>query len=144
MKSRCLIGEIREISTALDNAVKRRILKDGLPIRQNHIPLFYILPEAGESMSFNELMKEWGISKSTLSEIVTRYEGLGFVQKLIDHEDRRSVQLSLTAQAVVIKNHLYKMEDEILENLLKEFSSEDQEAFRNFVLKALQTMPEAL
>lgn len=137
MKTRCIIGKIWELSSYLDEQVKKKIKEAGLPVLRNHIPLFYILPESGEPLRFNELASKWNISKSSLSDIITKYEGLGLIKKCECIEDKRNLYLSLTEEAMKLKEQLYKLEDEILEECFGEFSSEEEDLLGKMIDRVL-------
>ena len=137
MKTRCLIGKIRELSTYLDAQVTQKIKEAKLPILRNHMPLFYILPESGEPMLFNELASKWQISKSSLSDIVSKYESLGYIKKCDCTTDKRSVYLSLTEEAITLRKRLYQIEDEILSVCFDEFTSEEREVLEKMIERVL-------
>jgi len=137
MESRCVIGILNMISSKLDEAVKKKIIKENLPILKNHIPLFYILTEDKTPMLFNEIATKWNISKSSLSDIVKKYENLGLIKKHTCNKDKRSYYISLTDESIKIKKVLYQIEDKILEKLMRNFNENDKALFNNFLDKAL-------
>lgn len=138
MKYNCVIGKIREISFIADNFITKRIKEENLPILRNHIPLFYILPENGNGMLFNELSSTWNISKSSLSDIISKYENLGLVNKCDCAEDKRSIYISLTAKSIDIKSKLDIIEEEFLNLLLINFDIQERDVFEDYIDKALE------
>ncbi|MGL5767883.1 MAG: hypothetical protein ACRCX8_19785 [Sarcina sp.] len=52
---------------------------------------------------FNEVWKTWGISRSSLSDIVVKYVNLGIIEKIDCLEDKRTVYLRLTEKAFNIR-----------------------------------------
>lgn len=138
MKTKCIINKIRNISLFSDKFLDKKIKEFNLPILRNHIPLFYILPYGEEKMLFNELSKNWKISKSSLSDIITRYENLGIVEKCNCNDDKRTIYLSLTEKALPIKETLDSFDKEFLDLLLKGFDSEDKNNFEEYIEKALE------
>ncbi len=137
MKTRCIIGKIWELSSYLDEQVKYKLKEAQLPILRNHIPLFYILPESGEALRFNELAAQWNISKSSLSDIITKYEALGLIKKCECSTDKRNLYLSLTEKAIHLKERLYILEDEILAECFGDFSVEEQALLGKMIDKVL-------
>lgn len=140
MKRECIIGKIRTISLQSDKFLNKRIKEENISILRNHIPLFYILPYSGEKMLFNELSKIWDISKSSLSDIVNKYEALGIVTKCSCTDDKRTVYIGLTNKALCIKDKLDEIEDEFLDIMLNEFTNEEREIFETYIKKSISNL----
>ncbi|WP_026883968.1 MarR family winged helix-turn-helix transcriptional regulator [Clostridium akagii] len=144
MTKNCILDKINEINSISNKYIEKRIKEEGLPILKNHIPLFCILPEEGSALLFNEISNIWEISKSSLSDIINKYENKGLVKKCICAEDKRSVYISLTPEAMYIKQKIASIEAEILDLMLKDFDRKEKEIFeQNFdkVLKSIKKMP---
>lgn len=137
MKQKCIIGKIREISFVAEKFLIKRIKEEKLPVLINHISLFYILPESGEKVFFNDLAKEWCISKSSLSDIVSKYQALGYVDKSTCCQDKRAVYVLITEEGIRIKKMLINFEAEFLKMLLKDFEDEECKDFEKYIDKAL-------
>ncbi len=144
MKSKCIISKINDINTSSTKFVIKRINEERLPILQNHASLFYILPEDGSKLLFNEIANIWKISKSSLSDIINKYESQGLVQKCTCAEDKRSVYISLTSEALYIKEKLQNMESEFLDLLLSDFDKNQREIFEDNIDKALDNLRKML
>lgn len=140
MDRRCIIGKIRSIATKSDKFVDKKIKEKNLPVLKNHIPLFYILPENKEKMIFNELAKEWEISKSSLSDIVNKYENLGIVEKCVCPNDKRLIHVKLTDKALEIKSKLDEIEEEFLDVLLKDFSKDERVIYETYIKMSLNNV----
>ena len=115
-----------------------------MPILRNHIPLFYILSDDGTPLIFNEIANIWNISKSSLSDIITKYENQGLIKKCSCSEDKRSVYISLTPEATIIKKKLCEIEDEFLNLLLKNFDKDQWNTFEDDIDKALRNIERTL
>lgn len=139
MGKRCIIGKINEISLISSKYIEKRIKEENLPILKNHISLFYILPENGEKMLFNDLAKAWGISKSSLSEMIVKYENIGLIQKCVCEADRRSVYISLLPEAIKIKRALEEIEKEFLNKIMVDFNEYERVSFEGALEKALKS-----
>ena len=133
MEARCLIGVFRQIAKDLDKQLKRRIELDGLPILVTHIPLFYILPESGESIHFNELSAEWVISKSSLSDLLKRYEENGLIYREDNLEDKRVVNFGMTPEGIAIKRKLVQIEDDLLLEMMKDLDVDERDALESML-----------
>lgn len=144
MKHKCIIGKIDKICSISDRYIAKRIKEEDLPILRNHISLFYILPEDGTALLFNEIANMWEISKSSLSDIIAKYENQGLVKKCCCFQDKRSVYISLTPKALYIKEKLDEIENEFLDLLLKNFSKSERDVFENNIDKALHNLEDLL
>lgn len=139
MSKKCIIGKINDISLISGRYLEKRIKEENLPILKNHMPLFYILPENGDKMLFNDLAKSWGISKSSLSEMIVKYENINLIKKHACEIDKRSVYISLLPEAVQIKKVLQQIEKEFLDKIMVNFTDCERETFENGLDKALKS-----
>lgn len=137
MRGECIIGKLRSIALQSDKFLDKRIKEENLVILRNHIPLFYILPCDGDKMLFNELAKKWDISKSSLSDIISKYEKMNLVTKCVCSDDKRSVYLGLTKDAFCIKDKLLDIEAEFLDIFLKNFTPEERAIYEICIKKSL-------
>jgi Transcriptional regulators len=137
MKKGCILGKINEISSISSKFIAKKIKEERLPILLNHIHLFFILPDDGSAMIFNEISNIWDISKSSLSDIINKYEVQGLIKKCVCSEDKRSVYISLTSEGLDIKNKLLNIEDEVLNIMLKYFDENEKEVFQENIDKVL-------
>lgn len=140
----CLIGKINEISSGYNKFIVKKLKEEGLPILQNHIALFYILSEDRSVLLFNEISNIWEISKSSLSDIINKYENLGLIKKCTCFEDKRSIYISLTSEGLHIRQKLENMESEFLYFLLSDFDKNEIETFETNISKSLSNIKRAL
>jgi len=144
MKNGCILGKINEINTISNKFLAKKIKEEGLPILQNHILLFYILPEDGSALIFNEISNIWQISKSSLSDIINKYESQGLINKCVCVEDKRSVYISLKPEGVRIGHKLKSIEAEILDLMLNNFAKDEKQIFEENINKALKNIEKML
>jgi DNA-binding MarR family transcriptional regulator len=137
MKKGCILNKINEINSISCKFITRKIKEERLPILQNHILLFFILPEDGSALIFNEIANIWEISKSSLSDIINKYEAQGLIKKCVCSEDKRSVYISLTPEALDIKLKLQCIEAEFLNLMLKDFDKDARQVFEDNIDKVL-------
>ncbi len=129
MKFECAVGKMRYTLSVAERYLTRRISEDDLPILASHIPLFYILPEDKSAMMFNEVSKKWQISKSSLSDIINKYQALGILSKLECPQDKRSIYIALTEAGLEIRVCLKKYEGEFLDLMLSGLSEASKAEF---------------
>ncbi|WP_160686627.1 MarR family transcriptional regulator [Clostridium sp. C2-6-12] len=144
MKKGCILGKINEINSISNKFIAKKIKEENLPILLNHIPLFYILPEDGSAMIFNEISSTWEISKSSLSDIINKYESQGLIKKCDCSEDKRSVYISLKPEALYIVKILRNIEAEFLNFLLNNFNNDEKQTFEENIDKALKSIKKIL
>lgn len=140
MIGKCLISKINEISTIYIKFIVKKLRDEGLPILQNHIALFYILPEDGSALLFNEISNIWGISKSSLSDIVNKHESQGLIKKCTCFEDKRSVYIRLTPEGLYIRKKLKNMETEFMNLLLSDIDKKEMETIEANIDKFLKNI----
>lgn len=137
MKNGCILSKINEINSTASKFIVKKIKEERLPVLQNHIPLFFILPEDGTAMIFNEISNIWDISKSSLSDIINKYEAQGLIRKCLCSEDKRCVYISLTSEAIEIRHKLQRIEAEFLYIMLMDFDKNARQIFEDNIDKIL-------
>lgn len=140
MKKKCIIGKLNALNEASNKFVIKKLKDEQIAILQNHSMLFEILPEDGSKLLFNEIASIWKISKSSLSDIINKYESQGLINKCVCSEDKRSAYISLTTEGLYIKERLKTMDKEFLEILLKDFDEEQRKVFEDNMDKALNNI----
>lgn len=130
---------IKCVNKRFNDNLKAEFKTKEIPIKLKHMDLFMILYECGEKIEFKNLVKIWGISKSTVSETITRYVKLDILKKENTTTDKRLVYISLTEKgndyADKINDITYEFSTEInrllgedknnLKNILKEIIKSD-------------------
>lgn len=140
MRKKCLLGQINKISFISSKYIEKKIKEEKLPILLSHVMLFFILPEDGSPMIFNQIANVWQISKSSLSDIINKYENQGLIKKCICNSDKRSAYVSLEPEAIILRQKLQTIEDEFLGSMLKNFNLEERQDFEENVDKALKNI----
>ena len=144
MELGCIFSYINKIGAISNKFLAKRIKEEGLPILQNHSLLFYILPKDKSQLLFSEIVERGKISKSSLSDIINKYENLGLVCKCISNEDKRNIYINLTDDGVYVKNKLEDIKNEALDAMLDGFDENQRAIFKDCVSKALVNIKKVL
>ncbi len=133
MNSNCVIGSIRHVSSMIEKFIAQEVKNLDYTISKNHILLFYLLPGDGEKMIFNVLCTKWGISKSSLSDIIKKYVALGFVEKQECNDDKRVIYLRLTVKGEKIRKELVNVEDGFKKKMFEGLDAKQQKTFETLL-----------
>lgn len=95
-------------------------------------------------MLFRELASIWNISKSSLSDILAKYQDLELIRKCECNRDKRSIFIRFTSEATVIIEKLNIIGEEISNSILCDFKKKDSEIFENNIDKALKNVEKVL
>jgi DNA-binding MarR family transcriptional regulator len=144
MEKKCIVRKLNTINETSDKFLMKKIKEEQLSILQSHTMLFKILPEDGSKLLFNEIACIWKISKSSLSDIINKYESQGLIIKCVCYEDKRSIYIRLTSEGIHIKQKLQVIEKEFLNLLLKDFDEEQRDVFEATIDKALNNIIEII
>lgn len=140
MNYECIALKMRDVALLTDKFYAKKIKELGLPILMNHIPLFYILSSSATPLSFTEIFNMWGISKSSLSEVINKYSKMGFVEKISSTDDKRSFAIILTPEGKEIQNILSELEEELLSKFYTNFDSDLRDGFEKNVMQIVDNL----
>lgn len=140
MEQKCVVRKLNTINETSGKFFVKKIKEEQLSILQSHTMLFEILPKDGSKLLFNEIACIWKISKSSLSDIINKYESQGLIIKCVCDEDKRSIHIRLTPEGIHIKQKLQVIEKEFLNLLLKDFDEEQRDVFEATIDKALNNI----
>ncbi|MGB4658372.1 MAG: MarR family transcriptional regulator [Mobilitalea sp.] len=142
MEKKCIVRKLNAINKTADKFLIKEIKEEQLSILYSHTMLFEILPEDGSKLPFNEIACIWKKSKSSLSDIINKYESQGLIIKCVCDEDKRSIHVSLTLEGIHIKQKLQVIDKKFLNLLLKDFDEEQRDVFEATIDKALNNIIE--
>lgn len=132
----CVLGIMYHISAQFDEFVKKELKKRDIPIQGKHSGLFMILFNFNNRLEFKEIADKWIKSKSTLCDIVSKYEELGLVEREQCSLDKRNVYIKLTPKGMEYAKELDDMAITYLEKVSVGLSQEQKDNMMN----VLQTM----
>ena len=81
-----------------------------------------------------------GIDKATIVKMIDKLEKLKLVKRDVDPSDRRSKFVSLTAKGLTTLEKVRDIRNEIEEEVLGNFSKEDQAQLRRLVPELLEAL----
>ena len=80
-----------------------------------------------------EIAEFLGVENSTISGILERMEGKGLLERNIDGQDRRFIQISLTDQSKALEKNVNKSVEHVNKVMLDGFSKEETLQFKNYL-----------
>ena len=113
---------------------KKRLSNHGLTPVQNLI-LETLWEKEGQSAG--EISKKLLLDNATLSGVLDRMAGTGWIEKQTDNADRRFLRIYPTSKAIEMKNKLQEERSAVNDNVLADFSSEEKVMLKQ-MLKSLQ------
>jgi DNA-binding MarR family transcriptional regulator len=131
------IFALYEVSNVLTSSLNLQLSKEDLSFTQALV-LVAILLDEKTKITPGEIANGLGISKASLSQILSNLESRGYLKRTIKEDDARSLCLSLSTLGLKKANRIVKFLDSFeldLEknlNLRKEFLLELQE-FKNYL-----------
>ena len=95
----------------------------------SHGNILTVLYESGEKMPLNEIAKRIGRDKSTVTPLVNKLVGLGYVEKVAGKQDKRVTFVQLTKQGHALKPYFDQISAQVYETAYRGFSQEEKEQF---------------
>ncbi len=132
-----ILEKLIKIQKELNSFLKEKIKEEKIPIKLRHVELFKILNKTKNKIEFKVLVKEWGISKSTLSEVINRYTALNIIEKESSDTDKRLAYIYLTELGRRYSKDLLKIEEEFILELLKPLDATERKLFDNILEKII-------
>lgn len=80
--------------------------------------------------------------RPTISGVIDRLESQGWVERLDNPDDRRSVLIKVTDKAINKLEELEKMHSENRNIIINGFTEEESIAFRNYLLRVVDNLKE--
>lgn len=89
--------------------------------------------------SSTDLAQHLQVSTSAVSQLLNKLENQGYVERTINPENRRKIEITLAAKSVQYFEQITQLEKEINENIYGQLPQEDLEAL-SIILKKLITI----
>lgn len=138
-EERPLIAEIRRTSTLIKCYIGKEFGKEfsGELTGAECMTLTHIMHRDPEKVVASELVKRFGVSKATVSQIIGSLKRKGYVRQRFSKRDHRVRMIYLTEKGEELKVRFDELFTEVNESLTKGFSDEEKIVLRAF-LKRLQ------
>lgn len=115
--------------------LKKQQLDELIPSHGNILTTLY---ENGDKMPLNEIAKRIGRDKSTVTSLVNKLVGLGYVEKVAGQQDKRVTFIQLTNRGHELKPRFDQISSQVYETAYRGFSPEEKEQFLSLLKRMNQ------
>lgn len=115
--------------------LKQQQMDELIPSHGNILTVLY---ENGDKMPLNEIAKQIGRDKSTVTSLINKLVGLGYVEKVAGQKDKRITFVQLTKQGHERKPRFDHISSQVYETAYRGFSQEDKAQFLSLLKKMNQ------
>jgi len=103
--------------------------------------ILYVLWQE-DKLPIVELSKRTGLAKTTLTSMLDRLEGKGFLSRCADKENRRQIRILLTKKAKALEDKYNEVSNEMSEIFYRDFSDNEIRDFENKLNRILENLKE--
>ncbi len=133
-----LIGpRIHRASQLLRNRFNAVVNSEGLFSGQHHI---IILLKHSNGLTLSEVAKELGVTPATASVSVKRMEKAGFIKKLPDENDARTVRLYLTDKGEAVTENIKEKMDAQESRITNGLTAEERATLSALLDRVIENM----
>jgi DNA-binding MarR family transcriptional regulator len=131
-----LMAKIRHVG----GRISERILKKyNIEINSAQGRIMFALWQ-GDGVSINELAKKTQLKKSTLTSMLDRLEGMGYVRRQRCRKDRRKILIKRTKKDKTLEGKYVELSQEITRLYYKGFSKNEIDRFENDLGRILDNL----
>lgn len=131
-----IVELIKCVNKKFNDSLKAEFKINQIPIKLKHVDLFMILYKEYKEIEFKNLVKILGLSKSTTSDTVTKYEKLGLIKKEHKTTDKRLLYISLTEKGEKYSHKIDEIRCDFLTNV-NSIIGEDNDDLKKFLKKII-------
>jgi len=133
-----LMAKIRQVS----GRIFERILKDcNIEINSAQGRIMFALWQE-DGISINELAKKTQLKKSTLTSMLDRLEGMGYIRRQRCRKDRRKILIKRTSKDKNLEAEYVKLSQEHTKLFFRGFSKEQIDRFEADLKRILSNLAE--
>ena len=125
---------LKQIHDIMEKNANNFLIEQELTISQSGV-LVLLDEKEGNTASFKELEKEFGVSQPTMVGILNRLVQKDFVEVLTDSEDKRIRKAHLTQKGADKCKEGYKHMNSAEEQLLRSLTDDEKKEFNRLLLK---------
>ncbi len=135
-----IISLISKIRAKVNRHIELEMSRQGMDgIVTSHGDILYAL-FSRQRMTMAEIAGKIDRDKSTVTALVKKLEGLGYVRKERGTEDTRIVYVTLTQKGISLKPVFDKISDDIIETLYKDIPDSDRDELLRILEKIYRNL----
>lgn len=134
-----LISQIKQVQGRVFDLYLRQYGIEEFNGAQGRI-LFVLWQE--DNLPIIELSKRTGLAKTTLTSMLDRMEGSGFLSRIFDKTDRRQIRIVLTDKATQMRDKYEEVSELMNRQFYKDFTDNEISAFEEFLERILNNLKE--
>lgn len=123
---------IHQTDLTFTNYVKKKLEPFNLAPEQN---LIMMLLWEKDGLTQNEIAEALTKDKTNIARMLSNLEGKGFIRRICDEKDRRSLKVYLTDEGKELGNHVIPIAEEFHDIICEGISDEELELMRKILLK---------
>ncbi len=123
---------IKRTNDLLEKSVKKDVRKHGLNISE--FAVMELLYNKGPQ-PINRIQERILIANSSTTYVLDKLQEKGYIVRLRDEHDKRSMKVELTEQGQALIGDIFPSHANLLSSLFDEFSDEELSQFRNMLKK---------
>lgn len=124
----------------IENKLKTSGLNDLVPTHGNILTALY---ESNGKLTMKEIAKKIGKDKSTVTSLVNRLIGLGYIEKEKCDKDKRVTYIKLTDKARDIENKFNNISSQVKETAYNNFTDDEKKELLRLLKKLSKNFKDA-
>ncbi|MBO3444624.1 MarR family transcriptional regulator [Clostridium sp. CCUG 7971] len=124
----------------IENKLKISGLNDLVPTHGNILTALY---ESNGKLTMKEIAKKIGKDKSTVTSLVNRLIGLGYIEKEKCDKDKRVTYIKLTDKARSIEDKFNNISSQVKETAYSNFTEDEKKEFLRLLKKLSKNFKDA-
>ncbi len=109
-----------------------------IPVLSRHVVIFHAIGE--EHLLFHELQTKLQMSKSTLSDAISKYEELGLIEKINCPNDKRNIYVALTDKGKEIVKELIIIDQDFKDQIYVNVTKKEQAQVEQLIEKMVDNL----
>jgi DNA-binding MarR family transcriptional regulator len=136
---------LHKVSMLAKNNFTNKLNAIGITTRQFAVLkdlYYYQKKELDSGLSPASIAERLECDRPTISGIIDRLENQGWVERFDNPDDKRSVIIKVTNKAIDKLQELEKMHNEYRDTIVKGFTEEEINDFRNYLFRVVNNLKE--